>query len=333
MLFKYLFLPILFVFQCLIPSYSQVDAGKWELLECTGKPEARHENSFVELNGKFYLLGGRKIKPVNIFDPAKNTWTSGAKPPIEIHHFQGAAYNGKIYVIGAMTGRFPNEKPLSNILIYNPQTDAWEQGDEIPEKRRRGSSGIVVKGDKIFIISGIVDGHNGTHVSWVDQYNFKTGDWKELSDAPRARDHFSAAMYKGDIYCVGGRNTSNNTKQTFELTIAEMDVYNIKKDKWVTLPASSNIPTERAGTSTVMCKNDLMVIGGESGTQSNAHDEVEAYNIKSKQWRKLSPLFRGRHGTQAILYDQNIFIAAGSGNRGGTPELDIIEKYECNSRK
>lgn len=112
-----------------------------------------------------------------------------------------------------------------------------------------------------------------------------------------------------------------------------MDVYNIKKDKWVTLPASSNIPTERAGTSTVMCKNDLMVIGGESGTQSNAHDEVEAYNIKSKQWRKLSPLFRGRHGTQAILYDQNIFIAAGSGNRGGTPELDIIEKYECNSRK
>lgn len=305
---------------------STLSSATWETLKCAGEPAERHESCFVKVNDKFYLLGGRKIKPVNIFDPATKTWTDGAKPRLEMHHFQAVAYQDKIYVICAMTGRYPAETPLKNILIYDTTKDKWETGDEIPESRRRGSAGIIVNKDEAIIVAGIVEGHNGNHVNWVDSYNFKTGKWKVLANAPRARDHSSAAMKDGKIYCAGGRNTSAATNQTFTLTIPEVDVYDIKKKKWSTL--ATNLPTVRAGTSTAFVGNQLLVIGGESGTSAVALDVVEAYDVKTKTWSKLNPLNTGRHGTQAIVYKNAVYIAAGSGNRGGKPELSSIERLE-----
>ncbi|HEY0769937.1 MAG TPA: hypothetical protein VGD31_06350, partial [Sphingobacteriaceae bacterium] len=98
-------------------------AGIWnEVLYNTsaGTPEARHENGFIELNGKFYLIGGRGIKNVNIFDPVTKIWTTGAPPPIELNHFQAIVYNEEIYAICAFEGSFPDETPVDNIYKYNP---------------------------------------------------------------------------------------------------------------------------------------------------------------------------------------------------------------------
>lgn len=309
--------------------FSQIDSlqGKWETINTMNTPLARHENSFVRVKNNFYLLGGRGIKPISIYNTKTNTWRLGSKPPVEIHHFQAVAYKGLIYMFGAMTGRYPYEKPLPNILIYNPKKDVWTMGDEIPENRRRGSSGVVIKKNKAYIVSGIVDGHNSTHVPWVDSYDFKTKKWTILADAPRARDHFHAALNDGKIYAVGGRNSSFATNQTFQLTIPEVDVYTIKTNSWSTLPETNNLQIQRAGASCVFLGDDLLLIGGESMSQNTAHHEVDAYNVKTKKWRKLNPLQTGRHGTQAIVYKHKIYIVAGSGKRGGKPELDSLEEF------
>lgn len=299
--------------------------AEWKLVEAINKPLPSHECSFINVGDCFYLLGGRHIKPVSIYNVAANTWSSGAKPPVEIHHFQAVAYKDDVYVFGAMTGKYPYETPLPNLLIYHTKTDTWSQGAEIPKDRRRGSSGVVIQKNKAFIISGIVDGHNSKHVPWVDMYDFKTQKWTVLKDAPRSRDHFHAALKNGKIYTAGGRNSSYATQQTFELTIPEVDVYDIKSNIWLTLPKENNIPTMRAGASVVFLDNDLVVIGGESMQQKKAHNEVEAYNIKTKTWRNLTDLNIGRHGSQAIVYKNRIYIAAGCGSRGGKPELNTME--------
>lgn len=305
----------------------ETDAASWQILDVAGSPHARHECSFVEVDGKFYLLGGRGIKPVDIFDPETVTWTQGSEPPIEIHHFQAVTYQGKVYVMGGMTGKYPHEDPIDRIVIYDPSTDRWSIGDSIPSDRLRGGAGVVVNGNNAYIVSGITDGHWEGHVKWVDQYNFETGEWSVLKDAPRPRDHFHAAIHKGKIYCAAGRNSSAKTKQTFNLTIPEVDVYDIASNSWMTLPPDQNIPTERAGTSAIFLRDDLLVIGGESAVQTTAHSEVEAYNVKAGLWSKIDSLKRGRHGFQAILFEDDIYIAAGCGNRGGKPELASIERY------
>ncbi|WP_229796712.1 Kelch repeat-containing protein [Algibacter mikhailovii] len=314
----------------IVMSQTEVSLGSWETIKTINAPLARHECSFVNVGDAFYLLGGRGVKPVSIYDVKTNTWRQGSEPPIEIHHFQAVAYKGQIYMFGAMTGKYPYETPLPNILIYNPKKDIWRTGPEIPEGRRRGSAGVVIQNKKAYIVSGIVDGHNSTHVPWVDSYDFETGNWEVLADAPRPRDHFHAAIKNGKIYAVGGRNSSFATKQTFELTIPEVDVYNINTNSWTTLPKSQNLNVQRAGTSCVFLGNDLVLIGGESSSQKVAHNEVDAYNIETKLWQPLNHLNRGRHGSQAIVYDDKIYIVAGSGNRGGSPELVSLEMFVMN---
>ncbi|GAA4957685.1 Kelch repeat-containing protein [Algibacter aquimarinus] len=327
---RILFIFNLFLLSCL--SFSQVieSKGVWQTLETINSPVARHENSFVRVKNKFYLLGGRGIKPISIYNVKTNTWSQGAKPPVEIHHFQAVTYKGNIYIFGAMTGKYPYETPLPNILIYNPKKDIWVEGAEIPKERRRGSAGVVIQKNNAYIVSGIVDGHNSTHVPWVDVYDFKTKIWKILKDAPRPRDHFHAAINDGKIYAVGGRNSSYATKQTFQLTIPEVDVYDIDTNNWTTLGKENNINVQRAGASCVFLGDDLVLIGGESISQKEAHQDVDAYNIKTKTWRKLNNLKRGRHGSQAIVYKKEIYIVAGSGNRGGKPELYSMEKFTKN---
>jgi N-acetylneuraminic acid mutarotase len=317
----------LIFFQLLFSQEGRGD-GQWHTITGTTVAIARHECSFIGIEDTFYLVGGRGIKPVSIYNTETNTWTEGKEPPTEIHHFQAVAHEGHIYVFGAMSGKFPYEKPLKNILIYNPIEDEWKIGSEIPEDRRRGSTGVIVKNNKAYVISGIVDGHNSTHVPWVDSYDFETDSWQILADAPRPRDHFHAAYQNGKIYAAGGRNSSYATNQIFDLTIPEVDIYDIESNTWCTLSNKNTIPTMRAGTSVAFIENDLIVIGGESMAQDNAHNTVEAFNIESNTWRKLASLNVGRHGSQAIVHKNEIYIVAGSGKRGGKPELASMEVFQ-----
>jgi N-acetylneuraminic acid mutarotase len=285
----------------------------------------RHEHGYVSVGNRFYLLGGRGIKPVDIFDPATDTWTKGALTPVEMHHFQAVVFDDKIYVVGAMTGPYPKEPPLSHVYIYDPAADAWSQGPEVPVDRRRGGAGAVLYKGEIYLVAGITNGHYDGHVAWTDAFNPRTGQWRQLPDAPRPRDHFHAAIIDDKIYAAAGRRSSAATGQTFQLTVPDVDVFDLETKQWTTLPAASHIPTQRAGAGTVVMNGKLIVLGGESG-QPLAHDSVEELDPATGRWTALQPLSMGRHATQAVLHDGRVYLASGSRTRGAT-EVDTQEVY------
>ena len=302
------------------PQNPDIASVQWRQHKANTPPSARHENGFVTVGEHLYLVGGRGERPLDIFDPATGSWSQGAKPPFEIHHMQAIEYDEKLYVLGAMTGGFPEEPPLANILIYDPATDAWSEGPEIPADRRRGGSGVVLHEGLIYVLGGNTRGHMSGYVPWVDVFDPETGRWTQLPDAPHSRDHFHAAVIDGHIYAAGGRTSSHDTGESMSLTVARVDVYDIENQRWHTLEAP--LPTERAGTATVAFNGLLVVLGGESISQVEAHREVEAYNPETEEWVSLPPLPVGRHGTQATLFNGELHIVVGSENRGGGPELN-----------
>ncbi len=318
---------LLFVLSCGGCKYDTFKIDRsWTYVESNNgsTPVARHEAAFVNVGDKFYLLGGRGIRPVSIFDTESKTWTQGKRPPIEFHHFQPVVFQDKVYIIGALTGRYPRETPVEHVYIYDTINDTWIKGDPIPEDRQRGSTGNVIKGDMVYISCGISNGHVSGHKKWLDSYNISTGVWEVLPDAPRARDHFQAVEHDNKIYVLAGR-LSKAPNATFSETIVEVDVYDIAQKNWITL--DDNLPTERAGNMAVIFNNDVLVIGGESASQPKAHNEVEALNTITHTWRSYPSLNRGRHGTGAFVYNNSLYIASGCGNRGGSPELNTMEKY------
>lgn len=305
-----------------------LELGTWDLASTIDAPEGRHESTFVEYANRFYSLGGRRIKPISIFDPETNTWKKGSKAPIELHHFQAISYQDKIWIMGAMTGPYPNETPVPNIWIYDPKTDQWEKGDEIPENRRRGGAGAVLHNNKFYLISGVQRGHMGGFVKWLDEYDPATGEWKILPDAPHARDHFQAAVADGKIFAAGGRNTSGDTKEVFTRLVRQVDVYDFASKIWTALPETSNIPTARAGTSAITVNGYVLIIGGETARKGPAHNEVEALNPTTYSWKTLSPLKEGRHGTGVIQYKNKLWTCCGAGTQGGSKELITVESSE-----
>jgi len=305
----------------------------WRSIVQESKMAKRHENAFVKVGNQFVLLGGRGIKPVEIFDTETATWKKGKTPPVEMSHFQAVSYHGLVYVMGGLNGGWPSETPLRHVYIYDPIEDLWTVGPEIPRDRQRGAAGVAVYNDKLYLVCGIVNGHTSGWVAWFDEYDPNTNSWKKMPNAPRARDHFQAAIV-GDQLIVSGGRKSGYQGQGFEATIAETDIYDFKTGNWRTLQSpSGDIPTQRAGCTAVVNGKDVIYIGGESGSQKEAHSEVEVLNIENGTWTKLPNLLKGRHGTQAVLFEGNLYIAAGCGNRGGSPELDSFERLPVSGNK
>jgi len=278
---------------------------------------ARHECSFVQAGNKFYLFGGRENpKQLEIYDFTSNTWSVGASPPEPFNHFQATQYEGLIWVVGSFRNNaFPLEPPAEEVHVYDPAHNVWMLGPSI--SRPRGAGGLVVYQQKFYLVNGNTNGHAGGFVSWLDEYNPQTGEWKQLSDAPHARDHFHAAIVGDKLYAAGGRRTHRSN--WFNDTIPQVDVYDFTQGKWLVsddgLP--DDLPIPRAGTTTAVWNDQVLVIGGESSLQSEAHNQVHALDPATGNWLELASLNYGRHGMQAIASGGGIYVAAGSPKRGG----------------
>jgi N-acetylneuraminic acid mutarotase len=275
---------------------------------------ARYESGFVQAGDKFILFGGRESpKILDVYDYTLNTWSNGGLAPKEFNHFQAVFYEGLVWVIGAFkTNNDPNEVPTDYIYMYNPASEEWIQGIEIPQSRKRGGGGLLVYNDKFYIVGGNTLGHNGGYVSYFDEFNPATGIWTQLTNAPRARDHFHATLYDDKLYVIGGRLTGGSGGLFGPLT-PEIDIYNFITNSWSTLDASKNLPTPRAGAGTVVFENEIYIIGGETTFQFGT---VEAFNPVTNSWITKNSLNYARHGIQAIVSGNGIHIAGGS--EGGT---------------
>ncbi|MDW3649614.1 MAG: putative Ig domain-containing protein [Bacteroidia bacterium] len=290
----------------------------WTLLEPQISPShtGRHENSFVKAGNRFYLFGGRESPLlVEAYDFINRSWAQASTPaPYELNHFQPVIQGGYIWVLGAFDdNNFPNESAADSVFIYDPRADAWFSGPEIPIARRRGSAGAVVYDEKIYLIGGNANGHDGGYVAWFDEFDPATGTWTSLTDAPRARDHFQAVIIGSKLYLASGRLSGGPGGVTAPM-ISEVDVYDFNSSSWSTLAASSNLPTERAGAAAVNFKGNLVVIGGEGNGQ--AWSTVESLDPATNIWQSLDPLNAARHGTQAIVAGDGIFITSGSPLQG-----------------
>jgi N-acetylneuraminic acid mutarotase len=317
---------IIQLLSCAKTNFPIDDNRKWQTVEATNTCTNRHECAAVGVNGQLYLVGGRGIKPVEQFDPISKKWQKLVETPFEMHHFQAIAFKNEIYVLGAFTGKYPHETPIPNIWIFNPEKNAWRKGADIPSDRQRGAAGVFVHNNKIYIVCGITDGHYDGHVAWFDVFDPLSNTWSKLPEAPHARDHFQATVVGEKLYVAGGRRSTAKTKQVFQLTESAVDVFDFKTQKWATLSSDKNIPTPRAGCTAISIGEQVLIIGGES-SQPLAHNQCEAFNTKTQTWKKLDNLKTGRHGTQAVLLNGRLHIAAGCANQGGKPELNSVEIF------
>ncbi len=304
-----------------------VDANeRWQNVSTSNgsKPQARHEAGAVVFNNDMYLLGGRGKRLVNRYDPASRKWTTEGSASTDFSHFQPVVYNNKIYAVGGLTCCYPRESLVTHVQIFNPSSKKWEQGDAIPANRRRGGNGAVVYKNKIYIVGGNTNGHDGGAVNWLDEYDPANNTWKTLKGAPNKRDHVNAVVVGDRLIVAGGRRT--DFPNTFNDVVRDVDVYNFKTGQWET--NHPDILTATAGAMTVAVGNEAIVIGGEVGNSGMALKTVQAYNVVTRSWRHLKTLNTARHSGGAAVVGNAIHVVSGNTTRGGGNETQSHEKLE-----
>jgi N-acetylneuraminic acid mutarotase len=315
---KWIFLlPILVL---VAAAFYKVDDGAWTLVQSTNAPTSRNECGLVAVNNKLYLVGGdAPAQAIRIFDPATSSWSKGATAPSIMHHFQPVAVGGKLYVLDAFSDRnYPNQIPLANTFAYDTKADVWNQLAGLSENRRRGGAGAAAYKDKLYLVCGILHGHNNGTNGLFDVYDPATNTWSALPDAPHIRDHSMAVVIKDKLYAIGGRNTSlhdaGNFMSFFDKVVLEVDCYDFKTSKWNTLAAK--LPMGTGGASCVNFDNKIFYIGGERATATTPNGpKTDVFYIdpeKDTEWKVAPSLNKARNGVGGTVLGNKIYIAGGA---------------------
>ncbi|KAI3557743.1 hypothetical protein CABS01_07863 [Colletotrichum abscissum] len=303
----------------------------WEVLKpLVGGP--RQEHAAVALGDSIYVVAGIEpdasqptgvstIDSVEVYNVPKDEWSFVAPLPIPMNHANAAAANGKIYILGGLSGGAAF-RALPNCYEYDPATNTWTELPSMPNGTERGSSILGVTGDRIIVAGGISllelgeDGLQET-VDTVSSYNFITKEWESLPSLPEGREHAGGGVIGNNFYVVGGRFRSQTAVRD---TVYVLD---LKTLKW---SERTRMPTPRGGVSVAIVGQRIYTFGGEGNLDPEAgfvFNETEVYDARTNSWEKLQPMNTPRHGMAAVAYNGSVYTPG-----GGIRDFGIVDNME-----
>jgi len=119
----------------------------------TPMPSTPSGPASTSINNKIYVIGGFKSNLTQIYTPESDTWSQGAPIPTAVSLASAIATDGetspkRIYVIGGYPSY--DEVPLNQ--VYDPQTDTWTYGVQMPTARH--SLGVAITNNTLYAIGG-----------------------------------------------------------------------------------------------------------------------------------------------------------------------------------
>jgi N-acetylneuraminic acid mutarotase len=189
--------------------------------------------------------------------PFPTNW-QGVRAPMPYGFYWGAqtTYNGKIYIFGGNSDWNPEGLiTLNTTFIYDPATDTWTRGANMPTARYLATATEV--DGKIYVIGGrtLDASGSGGPVNVNEAYDPATDTWTTKAPIPQAIRGHAAGAYNGKVYVFGG-NTG-----TYQKTVR---IYNPATDSWST---GAEMPKARAYGQVVFVpsNNRFYYIGGDNG--------------------------------------------------------------------
>jgi len=172
-------------------------------------PAPRGAAVMIALGSQLHVVGG--VDPqrgehaehwvLDLSQPSPK-WTVAAPLPGTRNHLSGGVINGKIYLAGGQIGYIDSLGNQKTLFIYDPATNTWANGADMPQVRSHTSfSGVVVNG-KLLIIGGITA--NDVALANVDQYDPLTNAWTSLTPLPSRRKSPVAAYIGGRLIVATG---------------------------------------------------------------------------------------------------------------------------------
>jgi N-acetylneuraminic acid mutarotase len=318
-------------------------AYEWE--DLPSLPFPRQEHSVARIGHKIYIIGGitsnvsftvdtdfsavevRPVSDVHVYDIKAREWSDAAPMPISINHGNAAAVDGKIYMLGGLSGtNMSSWNALPNSYVYDPEDDSWAELPSMPSDTARGGAAIGVHKSSIFLAGGLTklelfEGGEQLSVATVTSFDTKTQKWNTaLPQLPGPRDHVGGAVIGSTFYVTGGReNGQENTHgDTWALALR-------RPKSW---RDQASMPTARGGISTAAVGRYIFTFGGEGNPDlpTGVFDDVEVFDTKRGEWIVAEAMSVPRHGMGAVGFEGEVYVPGGGVLFGGGP-VDMMTVF------
>lgn len=198
-------------------AFARFDPATKSWTSLTSLPEARSSHDAVVIGDQLYVVGGWKLD-----GDEDGTWHNNAlvanltespvvwqriPVPFQRRALAAAPVNGKLYVIGGMN---EDHDVVRSVSIYDPNTESWNSGPELPGDGMNGFGVSAWNVDGRLYVSG-TDGR--LHCLSTSGEHWETAGKLAI---PRFF-HQLVPIPTGDLWAVGGASLKNGHLTNIEL--------------------------------------------------------------------------------------------------------------------
>ncbi|HPM78644.1 MAG TPA: kelch repeat-containing protein, partial [bacterium] len=172
----------------------------------------------------------------------------------------GGVYLDKIYIWGGMSafGTYYNDTQ-----IYNPATNSWSYGANMPAPK--SNFGYAIVDGIAYAVAGYYD---ETVLTSVYAYDIHANSWTTVADYPeQLAGVMCADGQDGNLYCFGGNFDTTTPKSTYK--------YDPSTDTWTEM---RNMPNWMLYGATSTLNGKIYLMGGWQ------HEGLYIYDVANDKW-------------------------------------------------
>ena len=141
-------------------------------------------------------------------------------------------------------------------------------------------------------------------------------EWVYQTPMLKTRKNASSVTVNDKIYVLGGENEQGACKSFV--------AYDTKKKVWEELPEYPGSETGICKASLISYKNEIYVIGGQTGTGTNAAalKHIYVFNAESKKWTAKADMKEARTNLATAVCGGKVYVFS---KAGATDKLDVYD--------
>uniref|UniRef100_A0A8C8TV26 Kelch-like 7 n=1 Tax=Peromyscus maniculatus bairdii TaxID=230844 RepID=A0A8C8TV26_PERMB len=258
------------------------------------------------------LFGGSQPQSCRYFNPKDYSWTDIRCPFEKRRDAACVFWDNVVYILGGS-----QLFPIKRMDCYNVVKDSWysKLGPPTP----RDSLAACAAEGKIYTSGGSEVGNSALYL--FECYDTRTESWHTKPSMLTQRCSHGMVEANGLIYVCGGSLGNNVSGRV----LSSCEVYDPATETWTEL-CSMIEPRKNHGL--VFVKDKIFAVGGQNGL--GGLDNVEYYDIKSNEWKMVSPMPWRGVTVKCAAVGSIIYVLAGF---QGVGRLGHILEYNTETDK
>uniref|UniRef100_A0A8B9H6U8 Multiple EGF-like-domains 8 n=1 Tax=Astyanax mexicanus TaxID=7994 RepID=A0A8B9H6U8_ASTMX len=298
--------------------------------ETKAPPRTASAGVYLSSSRSFYMFGGfdlnRALGDLVEYDFSTNKWEKKLHvvAPSPRHSHTAVEWQGNMVIYG---GELSNHSLASDVWIYRPQQDKWEQLGQsfAPGAPRLANHAAAVVDNYLYVFGGRTE--EDMFSSSLYRFQLWSKVWETVQPyggKPPATAGHSMVFHalSRTLIVYGGHRP---TTARFSVRVNSTDIFQVDKRYWTSLRSRfpANGPRERAFHSASIIGNYMVVYGGNVHIhymEEKCYDkEIFFYHLGCHQWvsggEKLvisgQRSSRGRYSHVAAVMDGRVLLVAG----------------------